>query len=659
MNPDQKKAVAHLNGPCRVVAGAGSGKTTVLTHRIENMIKQGVKPKSIVAITFTRKAADEMADRLKKLIGEETAKDITVCTFHSFCLKKIIMSYAFTHKDQKIVPQEANRHLILGDDALRLVVEAEGMLGVDFDPNVMQGFISWEKNFAVFPGDPLNLDFGGFKNGDEPTKEELELYAKLYEKYEQLKRERGVLDMDDMLTMALLILRKDAKFRKYITDRYTYILVDEFQDTNAAQYDLLRLLTSGYTKNLFIVGDARQAIYGWRGSIVDFILNFEKEWKGATTIALNDNYRSTVEIVDLSTELIEASTVEYPGLCRSGRGNHGQPIKCFVAESPKDEADCVATIIEKTVGRNPDKPYSDFAVLYRTNAQNSAIILSFMERGIPFSVKKSDSFFDRREIQEFLSFMRIASNGRDVVSFNKVSGLLGDKVGKGIVKQIGAKVQGSTQTIPEVIDEFDFGKDEDAECFLRDDFIFLLEKIRQMDESDDYTVKDIMERICEFFDFSNLLIERYAKYDKDFAGRVFDTLMDFVAYCERFKTSKELVEYIDEMERRNSDPKDKNKVQLQTIHASKGLEYDTVFMIGVVNGNLPHSQSMEVDLNKQIIPESIEEERRLCYVAITRAQETLYVSRYKKGANGKKAPASVFWEDIVDSMEDISDEFKD
>ncbi len=660
MNPAQIDAVKHIKGPCRVIAGAGSGKTTVLTHRIQYMIEEGgVNPASIVGITFTKKAATEMSERLALLIGDEKANEVTLRTFHSFCYGRIIYSYCqwLTKKGlpfKLVNPKYAEKNALLsGDDIPRRVARAVADTGgADLDISSTVDFISWQKNYAVFPGDEPDLGCLDDDVEDEKVKE----YCAAYAAYEEQKKLDGVLDMDDMLTISLDILRKDRSFREYIQKRYAYVLVDEFQDTNVVQYYLLKEMMSGLHKNLFIVGDARQSIYGWRGSRVEYILDFEKDWPGAKTIELNDNYRSTVEIVQLSTEIISHSTINYPGLCRAGKGNHGLVAQSFVLPTEKEEAGAIANIILDDIAKDPKLKFENFAVLYRLNSQSTSLLFEFMQRDIPFKIKKSDSFFEKREVRELLAFLSLANDDKDYFSFTLVARMLNNVVSKKMTAEIATPVKAGECGVRDSIRDFDFGLDFDAEDFLRRDFLRALNDIRDYDKDEGHNVRDIFERIMKLFDYQKMLSERYSKIEdaERYVQNLYEGIISFVGNCEKFKTSGELMDYIkNQYENQNKD-KSENKVQLLTMHGSKGLEFHTVFIIGMSDGTMPHFRSIKYDDKHNIIMESIEEERRLCYVGITRAMERLYVSRHDEDVKGKKCQPSVFWEELKGSFDDIS-----
>ncbi len=669
MNDAQKQAVAHFEGPCRVIAGAGSGKTTVLTHRIENLIKKkGVNPWNILAITFTKKAATEMKERLAKLIGEDVAKKVFLGTFHSFCLQRILYEYRNKHADSPLLPKSVEKNgrssfEVITEDAQWLEIiyrilspqtnaKLSAPIESDIDPQVAHGFIQWQKNYALYPGDNLNYSFFA----DDITDNEKKDYATLYEAFERERRTRGWISFDDMLLYSLAILDKDAQFRSEICNRYKFVLVDEFQDTNTAQYMLVKKLASGYKKNVFIVGDARQAIYGWRAGCVEYILDFEQDWSNPELIELNDNYRSTVEIVDFSTALIANSTIDYPGICRSGWGNHGEPVMCFSAENDREEAEKITGMIQYFMSIDNSPSYEKFAVLYRTNAQSINFVWTFMQRNIPFSVASGENFFDHREIRELLAFMRLANDENDVSAFREIKGVLASYVDSKVLADICDRASGQGESLREAIERFPYDEGSYDKDYLAGDFLYLLDKMYEMDSSENYNVRDTLSELFCILDYEEVLTERYENKNegRDYASQVTDSILSFIESCDRFDTTQDLLKYIETQKQRAEDKKGA-KVQLMTLHRSKGLEFNTVFLPGMVNGSLPHSKSIKYNKKKEVIPESIEEERRLCYVGITRAQERLILSQSETVGAGRAVKSSVFWDELYEDMNDVTD----
>lgn len=662
MNPEQIEAVKHINGPCRVIAGAGSGKTKVLTSRIAYLTTVcGIDPRNVIAITFTKKAAEEMKERLISLVGETVGNEVFLGTFHSFGYR--VLRHKM-HNNERNNPNQKKVNIELLKDFQQLQILSRILspsttvlkkkVTNDIDPEVAAGFISWQKNYLIFPQD--ELDMSCLEDETEITEDLIEDYRNIYEAYERLKKEQGVIDFDDMLIQAYLVLKKDRNFRNYYLNRYKYILVDEFQDTNVAQYQMVKLL-SGHEQNVFIVGDARQAIYSWRASKVDFILDFENEWKNAKTISLNDNYRSTIEVVDMSTESIKYSTVKYPGLCRSGRGNHGEPVFSFDAEDDVQEADMIAHLIFDMVENQKVIEYKDVAILYRLNTQSRPFEDAFMSLDIPYYVYGSKSFYDRNEIKELLTYLRLAVEPGDISAFEGVVNVPDRGITKTILESLKEKANFHGTNILETAETFwDINNNKHGDMIL--DLVYTVKKIQVMDEDGEKTVSDILTETVNNTDYFKFIEKRFKNKGRggDDAQDKIEMIKSFIESCSRFKKIKHLFDYIDRVKEQNENNA-KDKVQLMTIHRSKGLEFDTVFLVGLVNGLLPHGKSIKTDSIGGIIPSSIEEERRLFYVGVTRAKERLFLSTYDN-LGQREAIKSDFYKDVYPKTKDISFVYK-
>lgn len=660
MNAEQKLAVQHIDGPCRVIAGAGSGKTTVLTKRIQYLLEYGISPKNILAITFTKKAAGEMKERLISLVGD-IGKDVYLGTFHSFGYSIIRSRYRNLMKERKNITMPQ-----LIDDVTQRQIYARILepsaniikppLEIKISEEEAISFVSWQKNYLIMPNDSLDLScLGEDFVIDQNTERDLK---NIYQSYEKIKERENLIDFDDMLVQSYWILKRDRNLRSMFQNIYKYILVDEFQDTNVAQYKLVKLLADGFYKNVFIVGDARQAIYSWRASKVDFILDFEKDWKNAKTIELNDNYRSTVEVVDLSTSLIKKSTINYPGICRSGRGNHGEDIYSFTTENDYTEADMIAFLIKDFVENQKKIQYSDVAILYRLNAQSRPFEDIFTMNEIPFTVAGSPGFYGRKEIQELMTYLKLAQNKDDIDSFQKIINVPERNIPKSVVDTLKQKANQFGISITEAAMTYADMKDgKYAEMLL--DVGSTIEKMSQMDSDPRYTVKDMLTLFVQCSDYFGFLRERNKnkkKDNNDDDGQE-EMIINFIESCSRHKTTKDFFEFVQrvlEQQANNS----KNKVQLMSLHRSKGLEFNTVFLVGMVNGLLPHKKSIQVNNNGIIIMESIEEERRLCYVGITRAKERLFLSSYEQ-SGGSPVEKSIFFQEIHHETTDISDAYEE
>ena len=653
MNDEQKSAVLHGDGPCVVTAGAGSGKTTVLTKKIEYMLKvRKIAPKNILAITFTKKAATEMKERLIALVGEELGNGVFLGTFHSFGLRVIWYKANRDGRErEKILNEFEQRQILSKILAPNTPILKNNRITSDIDEDTALAFISWQKNYLIFPND--ELDTSCLEDQDDIDEAYINDLRTVYKTYELLKNQADAIDMDDMLMKSYSILKKDRELRGMYQNIYKYILVDEFQDTNVAQYNLVKLLAGGYYQNVFIVGDARQAIYSWRASKVDFILNFAKEWKNAKSIELNDNYRSTIEVVDMSTKVIGHSTIKYPGICRSGKGNSGDPVFSLITDDENAEAKTIAYIINHLVNEEKSIEYSDIAILYRLNTQSRPFEDAFSNLGIPYYTAGSEGFYGRKEIKELLAYLNLAQNPNDMDSFRLILNVPERGISTSAYSALQSKAHEYEISISEAASAFpEVAGDEEAQDLLAD-LGLTLSKLQEMNENRNCTVADMLKELVESIGYYDFLKERNkAKGRGDEADKK-EMIESFIGGCERFPNVDKLLQHIQKVEDQQAD-RNKEKVQLMSLHRSKGLEFHTVFMVGMVNGLLPHSKSMKVDNNGNIIPASIEEERRLCYVGVTRAKETLFLCSYNN-VSGKPAEMSVFLKEIKGDTTDISE----
>ena len=654
----QKDAILHDYGPCRVTAGAGSGKTKVLTGRIQRLLEDGVNPKNILAITFTKKAAREMNERLENNLGKEKCKDLTVKTFHSFGYQVInYFKWVKNHEKGKL-------ELLFDDDIVQIINSIispatsilKEPISIDFDANKIKSIISWQKNNLIKSDgkEPLDLTIlEAGEGGDIQTVEKdiLNIYAA----YENAKRKTKKLDMDDLLFTAYEILKSDATTRRHFRDCSKFILIDEFQDTNKAQYEMIRQLTDDKNQNVFIVGDARQAIYSWRGSKVEYILNFEQDWNNAKTIELNNNYRSTIEVVDLSTKLIKNSTIDYPGLCQSGRNIHGDPIYNFMVNDSTQESIAIAEIIDLYVNKLKRTNFSDIAILYRLNMLSRPFEDVFVNYDIPFEVVSKDSFYDIPDVKGFVNYLTLIKDTKNIAAFENTINFPNRNIPKDVIADIRSNIEMGSLKITDGIKSY-IDENEDMKQSLRNalyDYLFRLEDAIAVAEDRTKNVANVLNSIAKGTNFLELKeLDLLRKKSPTEAKNYCDMLQNFFNSCDRYEIVDDFFEHLKKLADAKNN-KDENKVKLMSIHASKGLEFGTVFIVGCVNGILPSKRSMQIE-NNMIVPESIEEERRLAYVAITRAKERLFLSTYLE--NGKQCDPSVFYTELMDNMKDITEE---
>lgn len=658
MNPQQLEAVNHINGPCCVTAGAGAGKTTVLTKRIQNLIEHGIEPQSILSITFTKKAATEMQERLVKLIGE-SGEEVTMGTFHSFGLSVLRYRAWLKEKRQhkkeqvKILPED-DKIAIFTDLCSPDSIYMKKPVSSEMDAQVAAGFVSWQKNNLLFPEDDLDYSQIEGNDGDEPDESMKKDLKKIYRAYENLKRKKELIDFDDMLTEAYLALKNEEDIRNHYLKRYAYILVDEFQDTNVAQYEMVKLV-AGYRQNVFIVGDARQAIYSWRCSNVKFILEFPEQWKNTHVISLDDNYRSTIEVVDLSTKLIEHATINYPGHCRSGLKKHGDPVYSVVTDNAQDEADLTAQLIYDFVKKQHRVSWKDVAILYRTNAQSILFENACIALDIPYTVAGAQGFYDIPEIKEILSFLRFVEKPTDFNLFRSLIEMPHLEIAENTTSIISDVLREHPDiTILDAIegiwsdDDIKAG-DKTAQEILR--FSDAIEEAAEHDADDKTNIGDIIKTLCKRLGYYKFVIDRQKNKKKADDGSAASLIDTFANSCKRFNHIKDLFDYI-QRARDQQNGKDQNKVQMMTLHRSKGLEFKMVFVVGLCEGILPHKNSIKYNSNNEIIPESIEEERRLCYVGITRAKEILFLTSHSD------QKASPFFLELEPYTEDIDEYYQ-
>lgn len=629
LNSQQREAVEHIDGPCCVVAGAGSGKTRVLTYRVANLVNMGVPAKNILAVTFTRKAAGEMQERLQPLIGDAALEDLNVGTFHSICYR-ILRDEWRAFGQTPFEP--AQEHWV--KRTIRTILEPpsknnpQGMnWGLDVASAI--GFISWQKNNMITPDDRLDL------RGADPF---LEMrFQNLYKQYELAKDREHKLDFDDMLLWCYQLLRDNpAVLRKY-RSAFRYILVDEFQDTNLAQYEILKLLAEP-EHNVFVVGDARQAIYGWRAARVEFILEFERTWPGARVIILETNYRSSQNIVELSNAFIHNSSIKYPGECKPHKGASVEPI--YLASETEDDEAAQITEEIKALIENKEYEYKDFAILYRTNAQSRAFEDALIAAGIPYVVLGAIGFYNRKEVKDIIAYLRILADPNDDEAIRRVINVPTRYLGKAFLTAAREYSQREGISLLDAIQECPEARQHRYRGAR--DFIWCIDQLRRL--QDKCSVAELTIQVRKITGYDAWLAETEGVTDGADNQRL-ENLDALAAAAARFGKLEDFLFYVEQAASKPTDPETGgDKVQLMTLHRSKGLEFPVVFLAGMVQGLLPHRKSC-VYIDGELVPESIEEERRLCYVGITRAKERLYLSTFE-AYQGRPVGRSMFLDEI-------------
>ena len=621
LNEQQKKAVLHMEGPCLVIAGAGSGKTKVLTTRIANLIQNGIPSYNILAITFTNKAAREMRERLELL---EPNNNAFVGTFHSFGVR-VIRENALT------LGLDRNFSILDSDDVtsiIKKIMKEEGYDPKFTAPSYIRNKISTIKNDML-----TDYEIDKFFNTPDDR-----IVKEVYYRYIDILSKNNSVDFDDLLLLPVKLFTEHKDVLERYQDIYKYILIDEYQDTNEVQYKLSKLLAKKY-KNIFIVGDPDQSIYMFRGANFHNILNFEKDYKDAVVIPLEENYRSTKNILDTANSVIKNNKERKEKNLWSSNGE-GTKTKYLRAYDDKHEIQMVIDEINKLFKEGYDK--KDIAVLYRTNAQSRLVEEMFMKSAIPYKVVGSIYFYSRKEIKDLICYLRLILNNHDEISLRRVINVPKRGIGDATLNKLTKKAQEENKTLFEVIES---GKELQ--------FKELIEFMTK--ESEKLSLTELIDLI---------LIEtgmkfEYEKEDTLESNIRLDNLEEFKSITQTFedRTGSESLEDLLEEISLMADMSDyKNNeedvVTLMTMHSAKGLEFKVVFLIGMEDGIFPHQNSFTE-------PGGLEEERRLCYVGITRAKERLYISNAKRRmlyGQDVMNPPSRFIKEIDSDLLDIENE---
>ena len=610
LNPMQRKAVEHFSGPLLILAGAGSGKTKVLTCRIANLLALGVPPYRILAITFTNKAAAEMKERVDRLVGS-AAKEIWLSTFHSFCAR--LLRYEID------ALEGYNKNFVIYDasDSKAVVKQCLKEMNLDekqYPPAQVQAAISDAKNRMLTP-DALAQEAENFHR---------KKIAEVYIEYQRVLHKNNALDFDDLLMLAVRLLKTQQEVREKYQRRFQYILVDEYQDTNGAQYQLTKLLASAH-RNLCVVGDADQSIYGWRGADIRNILDFEQDYPDAEVIRLEQNYRSTKTILAAANAVIENNQNRKPKNLWTENAK-GEAIKSYCASDERDEASFIAREIMKQM-RATGSSYGDFAVLYRTNVQSRAIEEGFMRMGVPYTMVGGLKFYDRKEIKDIIAYLHVIFNPLDTLSLLRIVNVPKRGLGETSMAKLGAYAAEHGMSLfdvissPEALEEIP-GLTARTKKPLEAFSVMMFDLLAQMD------ALPVSEFIEQILDASGYIRELEAEDKPENQARI-ENLMEFVGVAKDFESTSEnptLEEFLNHIalisDIDDADLADE-RVTLMTLHAAKGLEFPVVFMTGMEEGIFPHSRTL-------MEPEELEEERRACYVGITRAQKKLYMTHAKQ-----------------------------
>ena len=617
LNPQQRDAATTIDGPLLVLAGAGTGKTKVITCRIAYMIEQGIAPSSILGVTFTNKAAKEMRERLNLLIDPLLASKVTLGTFHSFCVRVL-------RKEIHLAGHYNSSFSIADDsDQSSLIRQAAAELGYAKDelatPEIL-GYISRMKNRLKFPEDALQ---------EAPDYSREEDMAKVYERYQKMLELQNTLDFDDILLLTLKIFEEHPEALEKWQNIYHYLLIDEYQDTNTAQFLIIQKL-AGEKMNLCVVGDDDQSIYSWRGAEVANILEFPRYFPGAKEIKLEQNYRSTNAILRAANAVIGQNGTRYDKNLWSAKGE-GESVKVFAVENGDEEAKFIVDTIENMRAMNPDMNYSDFAVLYRSNHLSRSFELEMKRRGIRPKIIGGQEFLQRKEVKDAASYLKLIVNPRDDQSLLRVLSVpprgLGDKAvltlrdmqkekkscilacmeSEQCRKKLSSAAASSVRNFTEIVNKYKalFAEPEGTpiaviarEYLMEIGYLTGMQKIyKDMKEAEKR-----QENVFEFLTFMGL-------FERKLEGKC--TLNDFL----------ESYSLLDDSDR-TDDSDDYDGPILSTVHASKGLEFPVVFLVGLEHNTFPHERALGEG--------GLEEERRLFYVAITRARQELIITFAKK-----------------------------
>lgn len=620
LNKEQRAASEIINGPLLVLAGAGTGKTRVITYRIANMLNNWIGPENILALTFTNKAAREMKERIGELVSREVSKKLFIGTFHAFCIKilKIECEKVGLHKgftiadevDQKAIFKQVVAELDYNDNKI--------------DLNVYRSIISNSKNELILPEEYIRKANGFFEK----------IVAKVYFKYQNTLKMQNMVDFDDILLKVVKLWNDDSETLKKYQNIYKYILVDEFQDTNHVQFQLIKLL-AGSKQNICVVGDDDQSIYGWRGAKIENILEFPKKFTNTKVVKLEQNYRSTNNILNAANAFILGNSKRHEKKLWSGRGS-GEKIILEETDSDLSESKFVANEIYKIIYENPEVKYKDIAILYRSNHQSRLFEKAFRSEGIPYKVVGSRSFYERKEIRDAAAYLKLCINQWDDQGLLRVIGVPPRGIGaKALSLLRELQAYGSNNSLSNIIGSQAFKDKVSAKAAdSANQFYSCLKKWSSMF----IEPGDIASKVRTFFaeiGFLNGFQKMYKNFEEAETRR--DNVIEFINAIAQFEKENpenatllnflETFSLADDNDKVDEGESSDNAVTMLTIHASKGLEFPYVFVVGLEHGIFPNYRAIEEG--------NIDEERRLFYVAVTRARDKLIMTnaatRYKYG----------------------------
>ncbi len=642
LNPQQKKAVQITEGPLLVVAGAGSGKTSVLTRRIAYLVaEKGIAPWNILAITFTNKAATEMREREHKLLGQQ-ADSIWMSTFHALCVRIL-------RRDAEKIGYTSNFSIADSAEQLTLIKHIQKEQNINpkmYEPRRILSAISNGKNDLLTPDAYSASAASPFEK----------VTAQVYQEYQKRLKNDQIMDFDDLIMQTLVLFKTDPAVVHYYQNKFRYLLVDEYQDTNQAQYELCHALAAQY-KNICVVGDADQSIYGWRGANMENIMNFEKDYHdaGVQTVKLEQNYRSTGHILAAANAVIKNNSNRKAKKLWTDQGE-GAKVTYYRAQSGDDEAHFIIAKIQEEV-KEKKRSYHDFAVLYRTNAQSRTVEESFVKSNVPYQIVGGHKFYDRKEIMDIMAYLKLVANPSDSMSFNRIINTPKRGIGPVSVRRFMDFARDNNLSILGAFDHLNLsGVTARAAAKLSDFGAKLRDAINF---AKDHSVTGLTEKILQDFGYTAAL---KAEHTIEAETRL-ENLDEFLSVTKRFDDEYEENDDSDETENALSDflaevsllsdqddlANNDDQVALMTLHAAKGLEFPVVFLVGMEDGLFPLSRALMED-------DQLEEERRLAYVGITRAKRELFLTNaYSRMMYGRMQnnPPSRFLEEIDQDDLDI------
>ena len=629
LNPAQKKAASVVSGPVLILAGAGSGKTKTLTSRIAYLIKEkNIKTENILAVTFTNKAAEEMRNRVKRILKLRSDRALNVSTFHSLCVRIL-------RQDIELLGKSKNFTILDTDEQKTAIKQVMKNLGIDtqkYPPSAILNHISSAKNELIDPAQYDSLAVGHFQK----------LAARAYPEYQKLLAKNNSLDFDDLLMDTVKLFKQEPKILEHYQKLFKYLLIDEYQDTNTAQYQLSKLLAQKHN-NIFVVGDDWQSIYSWRGANYRNILNFKKDYPKAKVIKLEENYRSTQNILDAADQIIKTNINRSDKKLWTKRGEGEKISVCSVSNENHEGSFIIQEIIKQKTA-NPKLEFNDFVVLYRTNAQSRAIEEAFIKNGLPYRVIGGIRFYDRREIKDILAYFKVIANPQDNLSLKRIINIPPKGIGAKTWDNILEFSQQQNKPASEILDQFP-ASDKVAKKLAE------LQKMFNKARSWNRNLSALFDYITQATGYLTWL------NDKTIEGETrIENVKELKSVIEKYdqlEISVALQIFLEEVsliQDMDNHDESQDAVTLMTLHSAKGLEFNYVFIAGMEENLFPHSRSL-------LDNDELEEERRLCYVGITRAKSKVYLiytqQRMLYGSSTPNAP-SRFIDDLPDDLvEDI------